>query len=103
MVGTVQITIRVRKYTWNEFVHDVCYVLYAAIIISNALCKRFFKLSIPQLYHRMVDPIAWLVGNAADVLKSSILIFALILFGIFGLIYTVGLPIVLLLGALGKI
>ena len=103
MDGTVQITIRVRKYLWSEFVHDVCYVLYASIIISNALCKRFFRLSIPQLYHRVVDPVAWLFGSAGSILKSSILILALILFGIFGLIYTVGLPIVLLLGALGKI
>ncbi len=103
MDGTVLVTIRIRKYTRDEFVHDVCYVLYATIMISNALCKRFFKLSIPQVYHRVVDPVAWFVGNVFDILKSSILITALILFGIFGLIYTIGLPIVLLLGSLGKI
>lgn len=103
MDGTVQIRITMRKYLWSEFVHDVCYVLYAAIMISNALSKRFFKLSIPQVYHRVVDPIAWLVGNVADILKSSILILAFILFGIFGLIYTVGIPIVLFLAALGKV
>jgi hypothetical protein len=103
MDGTVQINIRVRKYLWGEFVHDVCYVLYASIMISNALCKRFFKLSIPQLYHRVVDPVAWVFGSAGSILKSSILILALILFGIIALMFTMGVPIVLFLAATGRI
>ena len=50
MDSTVRVTIRVRKYLWSEFVHDVCYVLYAAIMISNALSKRYLKLSLGQLF-----------------------------------------------------
>ncbi len=53
--------------------HDVCFVLYATIVISNALCKRFFKLSIPQLYHRMVDPVVWFVNFVGEVIKKILL------------------------------
>ena len=59
MDGTVQVTIRVRKYLWSEFVHDVCYVLYATIMISNALCKRYLKLSIRQLAQGFYKAITW--------------------------------------------
>jgi hypothetical protein len=59
MDGTVQINIRVRKYLWSEFVHDVCYVLYAAIMISNALSKRYLKLSLRQLLRVTLLTIKW--------------------------------------------
>jgi hypothetical protein len=59
MDGTVNITIRVRKYTWDEFVHDVCYVLYAAIMISNALSKRFLHISLRQLAVGFYKTIVW--------------------------------------------
>lgn len=59
MDGTVQINIRVRKYLWSEFVHDVCYVLYATIMISNALSKRYFKLSLRQLLRVTLRTIKW--------------------------------------------
>ena len=59
MDGTVNITIRVRKYTWGEFVHDVCYVLYAAIMISNALSKRYLKLSLRQFFLLITRIIKW--------------------------------------------
>ena len=59
MDGTVRINIRVRKYTWSEFVHDVCYVLYATIIISNALSKRYLHLSLRQLARGFYKAIKW--------------------------------------------
>lgn len=59
MDGTVQVTIRVRKYTWGEFVHDMCYVLYAAIMISNALSKRYLKLTLGQLLRVTLRVIKW--------------------------------------------
>jgi hypothetical protein len=79
MDGTVQVRIMVRKYTWHEFVHDVVYVLYATIMISNALCKRFFHLSIPGLYHRIVDPIAWFLVAVREFIKKAIFITGTIL------------------------
>jgi hypothetical protein len=59
MDGTVQVNITVRKYLWSEFVHDVCYVLYATIMISNALSKRFFHRSIPQLARGLYKILTW--------------------------------------------
>jgi hypothetical protein len=59
MNRTVRVTIRVRKYLWSEFVHDACYVLYATIIISNALCKRYLKRSLRQLLQLTRRAIKW--------------------------------------------
>ncbi len=59
MDGTARITIRVRKYTWGEFVHDVCFVLYATIMISNALSKRYLKLSLRELLRVTLRTIKW--------------------------------------------
>lgn len=103
MDAGVRITVRVRKYLWSEFVHDVCYVLYATIMISNALCKRYLKRSIPQVYHLLVDPVARFFGKLESYLKTMLLIIIVIFIGIFALIYTVGVPIVFILGAMGKI
>jgi hypothetical protein len=97
MDGTVQINIRVRKYLWSEFVHDVCYVLYATIMISNALCKRYFKLSIPQLYHRIVDPVARFVDIVGEFIKKVLLAIFIIIIGIIALAYSV----LAIAGALG--
>jgi len=99
MDGTVQVTIRVRKYLWSEFVHDVCYVLYASIMISNALSKRFFHLSIPQLYHRIVDPVKRVIDTVGDFVKNVLLAILVILIGIIALAFS-ALAIV---DALGKL
>ena len=95
MGGSVQVTITVRKYTWNEFVHDVCYVLYAAIMISNALSKRYLHLSLRQLYNKIV-------------FIPSLFAKALVYSGLIGLgLVTMGslfaVPVILFLAATGKI
>ena len=59
MDGTVRLTFRVRKYMWSEFVHDVCYVLYATIMISNALSKRFLHLTLGQLARGFLKSLKW--------------------------------------------
>lgn len=89
MDGTVQVRITVRKYTWHEFVHDVCYVIYATIVISNALCKRFFNLSIPQLYHHIVDPVKRAIDFVGDFVKNVLLAILVIMIGILALAYSV--------------
>lgn len=74
MDGAVHITIRVRKYTWSEFVHDVCYVLYAAIMISNALSKRYLKLSLRQLLRATLRAIKWTFWAVMITIWSYLLI-----------------------------
>jgi len=103
MDTTVRVTIRVRKYLWSEFVHDVCFVLYGAIVISNALCKRWFRLSIPQLYHRIRDPIVRAGQKVDEVGKKIVLIILVVFIGIFALAYTIMVPTVFILGSMGKI
>ena len=56
---TVRVSVRVRKYLWSEFVHDVCFVLYATLVISNALSKRYFKPSLTQLVRGFITSIKW--------------------------------------------
>jgi hypothetical protein len=59
MENVLQIRLTVRKYTWGEFVHDVCFVLYATIVISNALSKRFLHISLRQLAVGFYKTIVW--------------------------------------------
>lgn len=103
MDGTVRITIRVKKYFWKEFVYDVCYALYAIYMISNALSKRYFKSPISGIYLRMYAAMTRFSVSMNVVYKNSILVFLLIMFGIAGLVYTAGVPIVLFLAATGRI
>ncbi|MBI3956119.1 hypothetical protein HY339_02590 [Candidatus Gottesmanbacteria bacterium] len=103
MDRTLRITIRVRKYLWKDFVYDVCYVLYATIMIANALSKRYLKCSIPALCLRMRVPVVKLGESMDSILKNSVLFFLLISFGIAGLLYTAGIPIILFLAAMGRI
>jgi len=74
MDGTVQITISVRKYTWHEFVHDVCYFLFATIMITNALSKRFLHLSLRQLARGFGTAIKWFYWIALVCIWSFLLI-----------------------------
>jgi len=78
MDPTIRVTIRVRKYLWSEFVHDVCFILYATIMISNALSKRYLKLSLRQLYHLMVRVIKWAFWAIMIVFWSGLFINAFI-------------------------
>ncbi len=103
MDGAVRITIRVRKYLWKVFVYDVCYVLYAAYMISNALSKRYVKLPITGLFLRMHRSVTRISETMNFVLTHAILIPLFILVGIAGMVYTVGVPIVLILAATGRI
>lgn len=103
MDGTVRITIRVRKYLWKEFVYDVCYVLYAIYAILNALSKRYFKSPISGIFLRMHAALSRYSVSMNEVYKNSILACLLIMFGIAGLIYTAGIPIILFLAATGRI
>ena len=50
MADAVTIRVKIKPYRWHEFVHDVCFVLYAVIMISNALSRRYFTLSLGQLF-----------------------------------------------------
>ena len=59
MGGTVQLTIRVRKYLWKEFVHDISFAAYVTLKIANELSKRFFNRSIPQLFQTMFRILKW--------------------------------------------
>ena len=59
MENVLRVRLTVRKYLWSEFVHDVCYILYAAIMISNALSKRYLKLSLGQLLRVTLRTIQW--------------------------------------------
>ena len=95
MDGTVLVRITVRKYTWHEFVHDVCYVLYATLVISNALSKRFLHVSFRQI----LQGIRYVPAQISKV-------------GLYGLVGVVGvavmasmfwIPVVLFLAAIGKI
>ena len=104
MDDTVRITIRVRKYLWKDFVYDVCYVLYAAIMIANALSKRYLKLSLPGLHGRIQATVVWLFSESTNFIQTYVvLIPLLILFGVAGLAYTFGIPIILILAATGRI
>lgn len=87
MDSAVRITIRVRKYFWKEVVYDVCSVLYAAYLNGDKVSKRIFNASL----------------SMSVVYKNSVLVFLLIMFGIVGLVYTAGVPIILLLAATGRI
>lgn len=103
MDASAHITIWVRKYSWKEFVYDVYYVLFAACMITNALSKRYLKHSIPELYIRIHDAMAWFFVSMNFVLKNSIMVFLLIMFGVFGMVYTAGIPIILFFMAIGRI
>lgn len=100
---SVRVSIKVRKYLWKEFVYDVCYFLYASYMISNALSKRFFKRQIEETLSIVFFPVIWLYNYSESVLKYSILAVVLLLAGGLALFFTFGIPIVLLLAALGKI
>jgi len=84
----VRVNIKIRKYLWSEFFHDVA----TMIIIANALSKRYLKRSIPDIFQ-----------SAEYFLKSAVLFLALFISGVVSLAVTFGIPIVLLLAALGKI
>jgi hypothetical protein len=51
MDRVIRVNIRVRKYLWSEFIHDVVYVTLATLVISNALSKRFLHVSLRQILH----------------------------------------------------
>ncbi|MCX6791503.1 MAG: hypothetical protein NT149_00505 [Candidatus Gottesmanbacteria bacterium] len=76
MDGTVQVRITVRKYLWSEFVHDVCYVLYATIMITNALSKRYFHLSLRQIARGVRTAVQWIYWIALIGIWSFVLIAA---------------------------
>lgn len=44
----VRVRIRIRKYVWHDFVHDMYFVLYGSIILSDALFRRYLKRSLPD-------------------------------------------------------
>ncbi len=95
MDGTLRVSIRVRKYLWDEFVHDVAYFLYATIIISNALSKRYLHRSLQQL----IDGI-WAIPNF---LAGVIL---LILAGAAGMVVMASMfaiPVILYLASTGRL
>jgi len=102
-MSTLRVNVKVRKYLWNEIVHDVAFVLYATIMISDALSKRFFNRPIGQTLSIVFFPVIWLYNFAEKILKYSLLAVVLLLAGGLALFFTVGIPIVLILAALGKI
>jgi len=95
MDGTVRVTIRVQKYTWHEFVHDVCFVLYATIMISNTLLKRYVHISLRQLVGyilalpRFIAHIMVYIGLAG--------------IGILVMASMFAVPVILFLAAIGRI
>lgn len=89
MDGTVQVRITIKKYTWHDFVYDVFFVLYATIMISDALCKRYFNLSIPQAYHRIADPVKHAICIVDSFIKKVLLAILVIMIGILALVYSV--------------
>ncbi len=103
MDGTLRVTIRVKKYTWKEFVYDVCFSLYAGYMISDALSKRYLKLSISVIYHRIRAAAARFFKSLNYIKKYVVLLSLLFFFGIAGLVYTVSIPIFLFLAATGRI
>ena len=81
----------------------MAFALYATIMISDALSKRFFKRPIGQTLSIIFFPIIWLYNYAESILKYSILFLALLFAGIVGLAFTLGIPIILVLAGLGFI
>jgi hypothetical protein len=59
MSSTVRISIKVKPYRWKDFVHDVCFVLYAIIVISDALSKRYFHRTLRQLLRLSLRILKW--------------------------------------------
>ncbi len=74
MENVLQIRLTVRKYTWHEFVHDVCFVLYAAIMISNALTKRYLHVSLRQIARGVRTAVKWVYWIALVCIWSFLLI-----------------------------
>lgn len=74
MSRTVSIKVSIKPYRWHEFVHDVCWVLYAGIIISNALCKRYLRRSLPQLLRLFRRILKWTFWSVMVGIWSYLLI-----------------------------
>jgi hypothetical protein len=95
MDRVIRVNIRVRKYLWSEFVHDVVYVTVATLVISNALSKRFLHVSLRQIQQGIV----YVPNHLINV----------VFYGVIGMIGVVAMaslfwiPVVLFLVVIGKI
>lgn len=49
MSSVVEITVRIKNYSWKEFVHEVEYGFVYTILLANALSKEYFHLNLLQL------------------------------------------------------
>lgn len=103
MDGTIHISIRVRKYSWKEFVYDVCYALYAMYMILDALSKRYLKSPVSGIFFRTHAAVSQLSISMSVVYKNSFLVILLVMFGIGGLLYTISIPVILFFVATGRI
>jgi hypothetical protein len=89
MDGTVQINISVRKYSLKELGRDIIYSLVVIAFFTNELSKRFFGLSVPRLYHRVVDPVKRVIDTVGDFVKKILIAIIVIMIGILALAFSV--------------
>ncbi len=49
MDQVVRVKIILKPYRWKDFRHDVAFIFYVIIILTNAMTKKYFKRSLLQV------------------------------------------------------
>lgn len=102
MSATIRLRIHFKPYSLKQLVYDLFVTAYATAMVANALCKRYFHMSLPIMARRVTGSMRRYYLKADAIGKKILLVLIVTIFGVTGFAWSLFLSYLVLLDIFGK-
>lgn len=102
MSAIIRLRIQIKPYSLKQFVYDLFGAAYAIAMVANALCKRYFHMSLPATARWVTGSVRRVYLKVDEIGKKVLLVCIVTILGVAGFAWSLFLSYLVLLDMFRK-